>query len=90
MKQPLVSEWSASPSHQNKDRSHDIKEVHYPPGMSEDSTILCECLWFYSGPTPEHVDRAYVKHRKEMGLRASSMPVNTAYSLPRQPLNTAD
>jgi hypothetical protein len=83
VKQPLVSEWSASPSHQNKDRSHDIKDVHYPPGMAEDSTILCTCLWSYSGPTPEHVDAAYTQHRRDMGLRASILTINTAYSMPR-------
>jgi|ERR1035437_10157735 hypothetical protein len=78
------SEWSASPSHKNKDRSHDIKAIHYPPVLGDDNTILCECGWAYEGPTPEHVDRAYVQHRRDVGLRASVLTITTAYSRPRK------
>jgi hypothetical protein len=77
------SEWTAAPSHQNKDRSHDIADIHFAAKAGEANTLLCRCGWTCSEPTADHLDKAYVQHRREVGLQASILTINTAYSMPK-------
>jgi len=68
--------WDRMPSHQ-KHKPHLIEDIHFDPEMGGDSWVRCDCGWLDTEPTHGKIERAYVEHRRSLGLPASIMTFKT-------------
>ena len=60
---------------EGKGRPHEIENIRFGDEPGLDSWILCRCDWTFTGPTPESVEKAYIDHRRSLGLTATGMQV---------------
>jgi hypothetical protein len=68
------TDWDAAPSHKPP-KPHSILTVSFGPYAGDTSSLVCFCGWSCEGPTPEHIESAYIAHRHELGLVAPALSV---------------
>jgi hypothetical protein len=64
-------QWAPGPQTHGRGRPHEIADIHFDSETGCDSTVSCVCGWTSSGPTPEHIERAYAEHRRSLGLQGT-------------------